>query len=73
MRAKTIIRSVTSEKLENGVLPFNSNTSHVVLIEMLFNLFDPWKKGAGQDHYLATTKLFGKINKTNTVVLLAEF
>lgn len=25
---------------------------------MIFNLFDPGKKGAGQDHYLATTKLF---------------
>lgn len=38
---------------------------------MIFNLFDPGKKGAGQDHYLATTKLFEQ--KSRAVVLLAEY
>lgn len=38
---------------------------------MIFNLFDPGKKRAGQDHYLATTKLFEQ--KSRAVVLLAEY
>lgn len=38
---------------------------------MIFNLFDPGKKGAGQDHYLAPTKLFEQ--KSRAVVLLAEY
>lgn len=38
---------------------------------MIFNLFDPWKKGAGQDHYLATTKLFEQ--KSRAAVLLAAY
>lgn len=38
---------------------------------MIFNLFDRGKKGAGQDHYLAPTKLFEQ--KSRAVVLLAEY